>query len=625
MTRIFMSFRPFGRCRRTADGVLQAVTDEDVLSISGDLIRSTAVTVAERTPWRALASRLAGPLAALCWVAACLRWFDPAAGWRPSWLLALPPLPLFGLALTGAVLWLRPRWRLLSGPRATGTGAALLLVVALALLFRLPLAVKGAAGYTTADAALSGIVALHARDGIAHHVFVPMVPYSGSLKSHLAALAGLVIDMPQAFTLASVGFYLLFVAALFRLGLLLGGARVALLAGLYGAFAPTFVTQYSLSNDGNYVEVLALGTWTLVLATRYLDDRAARPALALAMGLLLGLAFWCHILAVIHLATIGLILLAVERLRAPRRLGSLLAGFALGYVPGLLWNARHGWASLAYVVPGGYWDAARHAGGAAAGVAPGFARRVQLLLLDHGPVLFGYDQGYPPLLDSASRALAWLGLLAALLAAAWAGRAAFRERRLDGRAVLLLFGLVNVAAVLLALPHIPGNPRYVLFLFAPAAVFLALAFGDGRRRFVLLALVAFGALGALGQARGKLEAAAGWESLVARLEREGVRFCYSDFYLAAPITFLSGERIVCSSKLGPTTTEYFFEYRARVDDAPEAAIVAVNSHSASRMEGRLRELGVSYERLDLMKPVLLRLSRKVDPAELFPGRDFRMR
>jgi hypothetical protein len=250
---------------------------------------------------------------------------------------------------------------------------------------------------------------------------------------------------------------------------------------------------------------------------------------------------------------------------------------------------------------------------------------VLLLLRDHGPVLFGYDQGYPPLLDAASRALAWLGLLAALLAAAWAGRAAFRERRLDGRAVLLLFGFVNVAAVLLALPHIPGNPRYVLFLFAPAAVFLALACANGRRRFVLLALVAFGALGSLGQARGKLEAAAGWESLVARLEREGVRHCYTDFYLATPINFLSSERIVCSSKLGPTTTEYFFEYRARVDDAPEAAIVAVNGYSASRMEGRLRELGVSYERLDLMKPVLLRLSRKVDPAELFPGRDFRMR
>jgi hypothetical protein len=50
--------------------------------------------------------------------------------------------------------------------------------------------------------------------------------------------------------------------------------------------------------------------------------------------------------------------------------------------------------------------------------------------------------------------------------------------------------------------------------------------------------------------------------------------------------------------------------------------VAVNQTAARRLERRLAELGVSYERRDLMKPTLFGLSRKVDPEELFPGREF---
>ena len=106
---------------------------------------------------------------------------------------------------------------------------------------------------------------------------------------------------------------------------------------------------------------------------------------------------------------------------------------------------------------------------------------------------------------------------------------------------------------------------------------------------------------------------------------EGVRCCYTDFYLATKVNFLSEERVVCSSKLGPTTTEYFFAYRERVERAPAAAYIAVNEDNADKLERRLARLGVTYERRDLMKPVLLRLSRKVDPEELFPDREFPLR
>src|SRR6185295_16626833 len=191
-------------------------------------------------------------------------------------------LVLVAIALAG-------REREAAGPSPGGVRGGLLLVVGLAVLFRLPLAGQGGAGYVTPDGALSGIVALHLRDGTEHLVFVPRVPYSGSLKSHLVAPLAAVIDPARAFAVVSVAFYGAFVAALYALALLAGASGwAAVAAGVYAAFAPAFVTRYSLSNDGNYVEVLALGTWALWLAARAAVEPAVRPQLGFFAGLLLG-------------------------------------------------------------------------------------------------------------------------------------------------------------------------------------------------------------------------------------------------------------------------------------------------------------------------------------------------
>jgi hypothetical protein len=188
-----------------------------------------------------------------------------------------------------------------------------------------------------------------------------------------------------------------------------------------------------------------------------------------------------------------------------------------------------------------------------------------------------------------------------------------------------------VAVALLALPHVPGNPRYVLFLMSVLPVLLAdTALGaraaPRRPALALLAiLIATGALASFAQVPPTLVQDARWRSFVAELEGEGIRHCYTDFFLATRVNFLSSERVVCSAKLGPFTTEYFFAYREAVERAPDAALVPVNRTAARRIERRLAELGVAYQRRDLLKPVLFRLSRKVDPEELFPGRSFPMR
>jgi hypothetical protein len=564
---------------------------------------------------------LAGAAGALLWVTLCVRWFDVAQPWRPAVVAAVHPLALLAATVLATAAWLRGRWATLAGtPPSPGP---LVLVLALAFFFRLPVVVAGAGATVTPDGALSGIVALHVADGSAREVFVPQVPYSGSLKSHLTAPLTAVLDPARAFALVSVLFYLAYVAGLFRLGLLVSGPRAALLAGLYAAFSPAFVTRYSLSNDGNYVEVLALGTWALWLAARWTREDDTRPRLAFAAGLLLGLGFWCHILAIIHLAAIVAVLVLSGRLAAPRSLLALGLGWSLGYVPGGLWNASNEWLSFHYLLPGEARAGEPQAGVAA--VTAGLGEKLRLMVTDHWPVLMGYDTGYGSAVSGLLAALAWLGVAAALLAAGGAALRAWRERSWP-LASLLLFAATNLAVALVALPHVPGNPRYILFLMSVVPVFLADAFGEGRwRRLVLGLLIATAALASFAQAPPTLRQDARWRQFVADMEREGVRFCYTDFFLATRVNFLSKEKIVCSAKLGPITTEYFFEYRERVENAPEAAFIAVNRTSAGRLEAKLQALGVTYERRELMKPVLLRLSRKVDPEELYPGRSFPMR
>ncbi len=586
------------------------------------------------------AAARAGAIAALLWLLACLRWFDAAAPLRPALLAAVPPWVLL-LALAAALaVWLRGRWALLRGEPLGPSAGGLALVLAVAFFSRLPIVVGGAGATVTADGALSGIVALHLLDGSERLVFVPQVPYSGSLKSHFTALAALALDPARAFALVSVLFYLAHVAGVFRIALLVSSARAAVVAGLYAALSPAFVTRYSLSNDGNYVEVLAFGTWALWLVARATVEPDARPRLALAAGLLLGVGFWCHILAVIHLAALAAVLALAAGLRALRPLAALVAGAAIGYVPGWLWNLQNGWESFHYLLPG----QARAGEGGEAGVAAlttGMGEKLRLLLTDHLPVLLGYDTGYGPAIDRALWWLAWLAVATLVVAAARAVGRAVRERSWP-LATLLAFAAANLAIALVALPHVPGNPRYILFLMSVVPVLLAdaalarpVADDSGgaaalrglraAKPALLGLLIAVGALASFAQVPPTLAQDARWRGFVAELERLGVRHCYTDFFLATRINFLSSERVVCTAKLGPFTTEYFFEYRERVERAGEAALIPVNRTAAARLERRLGELGVSFERVDLVKPVLFRLSRKVDPEELFPGRTFPMR
>ncbi len=569
-------------------------------------------------PSRIPVTALVGAGAAVLWLAWCVRFFDAGAAWRPAALAGLPSWALLGPCLFLLALWLLARWPALAGtPLPRPLLGGLLVLTALAVFARLPFVTHGAAVVMTPDGVVYGNVALRMLEGTEYPVFVPSQPYGGILKSILALPLVVVMDPARAFALYSVLVYALFVAGLYRLTAWLFGGRAAVVAGLYAVFPPVFLNRFSLSNDGTYVELLALGTWALWLAARWTQERENRAVLALVVGVLLGLGFWLHLVAVIHLAAVGLVLAVHGGRRALRSLGALAAGLGLGAAPALLWNAANGWQTFEYFLPG----QARDADAAAHGLLAGLGEKARLLVTGDLPILMGYDQGYGPALDRLFVVVGWLGVAAATVALVRVGVLAVRQRSAP-LALLLLFVAVNVALVLVAVRHVPGNPRYLITLMSVLPAFLAATFGTGWRRLVLAGLVSVSALANLSQLPETMRRDGRWRAFVERLEDEGVRYCYSDFHLATRITFLSQQEIICCSKLGPYTTQFIFDYRRRVEAAPEAAFVTVNRTAGRRLGERLDRIGVGYERLDLMKPVLLRLDRKVDPEELFPGREF---
>jgi hypothetical protein len=363
---------------------------------------------------------------------------------------------------------------------------------------------------------------------------------------------------------------------------------------------------------------LALGTLALALLAATL----ARPAgdtdrlRLLAVGFLLGAAFWQQPVALSYVAAAGaaLVLWRPEPERSSRWWA--LAGLAVGLLPVVVWNARHEWASV---------DILGRSPGSLRAQLDAFPVLVERTLTLSFPVLAGASRGHPwwglPL-RWAGTALLPLTFLAYLVVVRTALAEAVERKPSPAvlPALLFLTSLAQFWAVASGAVYL--RPRYLLPLVAASAIQLGAVYAALAARARPAALVLLGGLVAsnvagmaerLGQGE---ETAHYYRQVVRSLERKGVRTGYADFSLSAPVTMITRERILLSSRLGPTPAYESGPVTARVArDGPDAYVLRPDDDPEA-FAAVLRRLGVEY-RMDVDPvPVFYAFSRVVHLEEV---------
>jgi hypothetical protein len=496
--------------------------------------------------------------------------------------------------------------------------------LALAAAYRLP-ALLHPWGWVNRDGAYGAFVTLHLLQGARPApAFTEGASYQGTLKSHVAAALALPLrsgDLSLLMAAASLVLYLVFVASTMSLARRLAGTPAALAAGLYLAISPRFLTVFSLNCVGQYVDVLALGGAALAVLAAVLDEErygAAARGAYLAVGFLLGAAFWQQPVALGYVAAAG-IALALRRAtwRDPWALLVPLGG-VIGLLPALAWNAQHGWATGDVL----HRDVADLR--AQADALPFLVQRTFFRSL---PVLAGLSPGHP-WADRTGVSVLVAALVPLLLAAYLVLRRRSLAAALHARAPRadLLPPLLLVATLVLFWSVASGKvylrPRYLLPLTAATAVHLGTvaAWLWGRSRLaaavLVAALLALNAAGTIPRFAEGRAVADDWRRVVAALDEKQIHTGYADFSISAPVTMFTSERIVLSPALGPTPAYESESHARRVRENGPDAYVLRPEDDAAGFAALLATLGVTF-RMDLQPlPVFYGFSRRVAVGEV---------
>lgn len=457
-------------------------------------------------------------------------------------------------------------------PFAVLAAAAAALTAWLLLTSRIP---RGA------DQAVVALMARHILEGRGHPAFYWGSTYGGTLEPHLLipvfALFG---PTPEAFR----GLYVLLWAA-FGAGTVAFTARffgrpAALVAAAFLAVPPFFLPYKLLTSDGAYASVACLGLavlWLALEADERLEAGRPRARLLAALGLAAGLGAWVTpVTLAVPAAALLWLLLRPGRRPSAAEVGALATGALLGASPSLVWNARHGFASL-------------HARELAPAAGAGLLANAASFFSESLPVLLGalrpnFSADAPPSFPGAA-------VLVPLLAAALAAPAVLAARR-DRRLRLLAGVLALLAAGTIAVARLaPREPRYMVAAYAAFVPLLSAGLAGlrpGRLRAAAGAgfalLLASDLAGAVRARRHLADAddsqvTAPLRPLLDALRRIGATHVWANYWTAYRVTFESGGAILATPVLREEGTRNL-EWDAAVRAAEDPAVVLLPPRDA---------------------------------------------
>ncbi|HEY1297417.1 MAG TPA: glycosyltransferase family 39 protein [Chloroflexota bacterium] len=226
-------------------------------------------------------------------------------------------------------------------------GLSLILLAGLALRLAV---IASPLGEIDGDEAVVGLMARHIAFLGERPVFYWGQPYLGSLEAFTAApLFRLFNSSTPLLKLVPTAYSLGFLVLSALLGRQLFGTGPGLATAAYLAVPPSMWAVWSTKARGGYAEVLFLGA-ALLLATLALAHAPTRR-LAMLWGLLAGLSFWTHLLAVVYLLPAIVYLLVGRRARFPKAHYALAGlGLMVGMLPMILDNLGNGFRTVGSLV-----------------------------------------------------------------------------------------------------------------------------------------------------------------------------------------------------------------------------------------------------------------------------------
>ena len=498
-----------------------------------------------------------------------------------------------------------------------------------------------------ADEAVVGLMARHILRGEWPAFFYGQA-YMGSLDAALVALAFRVVgEQVLAIRLVQTLLYAGTIALTMQLARRISGDGLApIFAGALMAIPVVNVTLYTTVSLGGYGEALLLGTLAVLWALQLHRTPGGHWSF-FGWGALAGVAFWAFGITLVYSLPAGVLLLAALRKHHPgksglSRLAVLLVGCLLGAAPWIGEAVRLGPAAFI----------AELLGSAIAGVE-GLTWLNSLYAHLTNLLLFGATAAAGLRPPWEVRWLAWP--LLPFAAAAWllvlAHSLTFPRRTGPGReGGLLLLGVGAAVCLGFLLTPFGADPsgRYFLPLAPVMAVFagdffskLAAARGPRVAAAGVALLLVFNLWGTL-QSAGRnppgittqfspatrVDASA-IPALAAFLEEAGEVRGYSHYWVAYPLAFASGEKVVFAPRLPyhpdlryTPRDDRYPPYKGMVEQSQRVAYITTGQPVLEQsIRGGLDRLGITWQEARLGEfHIFYRLSRPVQPDQLgLPG------
>lgn len=472
-------------------------------------------------------------------------------------------------------------------------------------------------GVIDADEAIVGLMGRHILRGELP-IFYYGQAYMGSLEAHLAALAfALGGASPLVLKLSGLAQALVLVGLTAELGRRALGDGPAVVAALFVALPPMFLTVWTLKARGGFVGMLVLGTLVLVLAHRTVETSGRRRTrAALALGLAAGLGWWTCQLIVAYLGAAGL--MVVRGIRAKAALRLLLptaVTFFLGSLP--MWVHAY----LGRPATRSVWDVV-DAVTAARQLGQAFTIGVPAMLGPGAqwPALPGIRLLMAPML--AIYALAWLALLGARVRA-WRGGETVSAAGAALDALVVLPVITVLACAWSPWGWFVSEPRYLLPIAAVVPLFVAALLAAFWRRGWRITATALGVTILAVNLAGQLlapwitprEAPASLGAALSFFEARGIPVVATSYWIGPRLSFESGERVVGVPLRGGPDRYPPHTAQARRSDPLAYAILG----EVRGIERQLQTLGIARERTSLSDLTILHDLRLPDLGPTRPG------